>query len=219
MSVVSFISSWLKDIVVLFILISIAELIMPKGNMKRYINLVIGLLIIFTIVNPFAKLMKLDFNLDQAIFNYSKSDDYLNNDEEFYMQQEKQIESLYKEKISNEMIELVEDKTEYKVVDISIGIIESKEKYGEIDYIKLIVDKNKETKSNKISIEKVSPVYIDNNVKAISNKNSKDNDVNNDFNELKELLSSRYSIEKEKITVRGYEKGKGDINEWNIWKT
>lgn len=213
MSVVSFISSWLKDIVVLFILISIAELIMPKGNMKRYINLVIGLLIIFTIVNPFAKLMKLDFNLDQAIFNYSKSDDYLNNDEEFYMQQEKQIESLYKEKISNEMIELVEDKTEYKVVDISIGIIESKEKYGEIDYIKLIVDKNKETKSNKISIEKVSPVYIDNNVKPISNKNSKDNDVNNDFNELKELLSSRYSIEKEKITVRGYEKGKGDINE------
>lgn len=213
MSVVSFISSWLKDIVVLFILISIAELIMPKGNMKRYINLVIGLLIIFTIVNPFAKLMKLDFNLDQAIFNYSKSDDYLNNDEEFYMQQEKQIESLYKEKISNEMIELVEDKTEYKVVDISIGIIESKEKYGEIDYIKLIVDKNKETKSNKISIEKVSPVYIDNNVKAISNKNSKDNDVNNDLNELKELLSSRYSIEKEKITVRGYEKGKGDINE------
>lgn len=213
MSVVSFISSWLKDIVVLFILISIAELIMPKGNMKRYINLVIGLLIIFTIVNPFAKLMKLDFNLDQAIFNYSKSDDYLNNDEKFYMQQEKQIESLYKEKISNEMIELVEDKTEYKVVDISIGIIESKEKYGEIDYIKLIVDKNKETKSNKISIEKVSPVYIDNNVKAISNKNSKDNDVNNDFNELKELLSSRYSIEKEKITVRGYGKGKGDINE------
>lgn len=213
MSVVSFISSWLKDIVVLFILISIAELIMPKGNMKRYINLVIGLLIIFTIVNPFAKLMKLDFNLDQAIFNYSKSDDYLNNDEKFYMQQEKQIESLYKEKISNEMIELVEDKTEYKVVDISIGIIESKEKYGEIDYIKLIVDKNKETKSNKISIEKVSPVYIDNNVKAISNKNSKDNDVNNDLNELKELLSSRYSIEKEKITVRGYEKGKGDINE------
>lgn len=213
MSVVSFISSWLKDIVVLFILISIAELIMPKGNMKRYINLVIGLLIIFTIVNPFAKLMKLDFNLDQAIFNYSKSDDYLNNDEKFYIQQEKQIESLYKEKISNEMIELVEDKTEYKVVDISIGIIESKEKYGEIDYIKLIVDKNKETKSNKISIEKVSPVYIDNNVKAISNKNSKDNDVNNDLNELKELLSSRYSIEKEKITVRGYEKGKGDINE------
>ena len=188
MSVVSFISSWLKDIVVLFILISIAELIMPKGNMKRYINLVIGLLIIFTIVSPFAKLMKLDFNLDQAIFNYSKSDDYLNNDEEFYMQQEKQIESLYKEKISNEIIELVEDKTEYKVVDILIGIIDSKDKYGEID----------------------------NNLKVISNKNSKDNDVNNDsndFNELKELLSSRYSIEKEKIIIRGYEKGKGDINE------
>ena len=30
MGVISFINSWLKDIVVLFILISIAELIMPK---------------------------------------------------------------------------------------------------------------------------------------------------------------------------------------------
>ena len=52
MGVISFINSWLKDIVVLFILISIAELIMPKGNLKKYIRLVIGLLIIYTIINP-----------------------------------------------------------------------------------------------------------------------------------------------------------------------
>ena len=61
MYAISFISTWLKDIVVLFILISIAELIMPKGNMKKYINMVIGLLIIFTIISPFAKLLKLNF--------------------------------------------------------------------------------------------------------------------------------------------------------------
>lgn len=211
MSVVSFISSWLKDIVVLFILISIAELIMPNGNMKRYINLVIGLLIIFTIISPFAKLMKLDFNLDQAIFNYSKPDDFLNRDEEFYVQQEKQIESLYKEKIKKEVIELIEDKTRYKVVDISIGIIENNKDYGKIDYISLLVNMNKETKTNKISIEKVTPVHIDNSSKTTLNISSNEDDVNNEYNELEELLSSRYSIEKEKVIVRGYEKGKGDI--------
>lgn len=211
MSVVSFISSWLKDIVVLFIIISIAELIMPNGNLKRYVNLVIGLLIIFTIVSPIAKFVRLDFNLDQGIINYSKPDDLLNIDERFFIQQEKQIEDLYKEKISKEVIELVEDRTKYKVASISIGIIESKERYGEIDYIELLVNKNKDTKINKISIEKVTPVYIDNDSTAISNKNLEDNDVNFEYKELEELLSNKYSIEKEKIIVKGYEKGKGDI--------
>lgn len=211
MSVVSFISSWLKDIVVLFIIISIAELIMPNGNLKRYVNLVIGLLIIFTIVSPIAKFIRLDFNLDQGIINYSKPDDLLNIDERFLIQQEKQIEDLYKENISKEVIGLVEDKTKYKVVSISIGIIESKERYGEIDYIELLVNKNKDTKTNKISIEKVIPVYIDNDSTTISNKNLKDNDINVEYKELEELLSNRYSIGKEKIIVKGYEKGKGDI--------
>lgn len=213
MSVVPFISSWLKDIVILFIIISIAELIMPNGNMKRYINLVIGLLIIFTVVSPFAKLIKLDFDLDQAIFNYSKPNDLINIDEKFYIQQEKQIEDLYKENISKEVIGLVEDKTKYRVVDISIGIIDRKEKYGEIDYIKLIVNNIKDTKTNKISIEKITPVYIDKNSTSISNKDSKDYVLNDEYDELEELLSNKYSIEKEKITVMGYEKRKGDINE------
>lgn len=215
MSVVPFISSWLKDIVILFIIISIAELIMPNGNMKRYINLVIGLLIIFTVVSPFAKFIKLDFDLDQAIFNYSKPNDLINIDEKFYIQQEKQIEDLYKENISKEIIGLVEDKTKYKVVDISIGIIDRKEKYGEIDYIKLIVNNIKDTKTNKISIEKITPVYIDKNSTSIPipNKDSKDYVLNDEYDELEELLSNKYSIEKEKITVMVYEKRKGDIDE------
>lgn len=211
MSVVSFISSWLKDIVVLFMLISIAELIMPNGNMKRYINLVIGLLIIFTIINPFAKLLKLEFNLDQAVFNYSKPDDFLNSKEEFYIQQEKQIENLYKDKIKKEVIELIEDKTKYKVLDISIGIIEDNEDYGKIDYISLLVNDNKEDKVNKISIKKVDPVYIENSSKAISDINSNEDHVNNEYNELAELISNRYSIDKEKVIIRGYKKEKGDI--------
>jgi len=213
MSVISFVSSWLKDIVVLFIIISIAELIMPKGNMKRYINLVIGLLIIFTIINPFAKLMKLDFNLDQAIFNYSKPNDLINKDEEFYLQQEKQIENLYKDKIRKEVVELVEDKKKYQVVDIAIGIIENKEKYGDIDYIKLIVDKFDKAKSNRIAVEKILPVHIDNILKSDSNNDLKENKEENLYDELKDLISNRYSIEKEKITINSYKKEKGDKDE------
>jgi stage III sporulation protein AF len=205
MGVITFISSWLKDIVVLFILISIVELIMPKGNMKRYINLVIGLLIIYTIINPFAKLMKLDFNLDQEVFNYSKPNEVAINNN-FHTQQDELVENLYKDKIIKEVIELVEINTDYKIIDISVGIINSKEKYGEIDHLNLLVD-TKDNNDKKISIKKVVPVDVQMNSKI------EDKVESGEFSELEDLISSKYSIEKEKITISKYEKENGDKNE------
>jgi len=201
----SFISSWLKDIVVLFILISIAELIMPKGNMRKYINLVIGLLIIFTIISPFVKLIKLDFKLDEVVFNYSKSkDNEINKGNEFYTQQEKQIEKIYKEKISKELIKLVEKNSDYKVIYIDIGILDGEEDYGEIDYIDIIIEeKEKQTKKNTISIEKIPVIEINNSFDENST-------IYQSFDDLKRLISSSYTIEEDRIIIKIFEKGKGE---------
>lgn len=212
MSIVDFISSWLKDIVVLFILISIAGLIMPKGNMKKYIDLVIGLLIIFTIISPFTKLMKMDFNLEEAVFNYSKAGDFIKmGNDEFYLEQEKQIEKVYKEKISSEIIKLIEEESIYKVVDVSIGLLDDKEKYGDIEYLNILLSESMEdVKGNKISIKRIDPIDI--------NKEKDKIPVNNEekYKDLKKLISTKYSIENDKINIMEYEKGKGGYSERNI---
>lgn len=203
MYVISFISTWLKDIVVLFILISIAELIMPKGNMKKYINMVIGLLIIFTIISPFAKLLKLNFNLEQTVFNYSKENIFESKENnELSIQQEEQIKKIYKEKISNEISELIEEKTDYKVLDIVVGIIEKEESYGEIDYLDIVIGKETQTTSkSKIYVEKVKSVEI--------NSGPKENNVSDgEYEELKELISNSYLVAKDRIIIG--EKGKGE---------
>lgn len=201
----SFISSWLKDIVVLFILISIAERIMPKGNMRKYINLVIGLLIIFTIISPFVKLIKLDFKLDEVVFNYSKSkDNEINKGNEFYTQQEKQIEKIYKEKISKELIKLVEKNSDYKVIYIDIGILDGEEDYGEIDYIDIVIEeKEKQTNKNTISIDKIPVIEINNSFDENST-------IYQSFDDLKKLISSSYTIEEDRIIIKIFEKGKGE---------
>lgn len=206
MVIVNFISSWLKDIVVLFILISIAELVMPKGNMKKYIDLVIGLLIIFTIITPFARLTKKDFNLEQSVFNYSKAGDFINvEDKEFYLEQEKQIEKLYKEKISSEIIKLIEAKSIYQVSDLSLDILDSKERYGEIQYLQIILtETKKDINNNKISIEKIRPIDINKRVEEVPK------DFEENYKELKEIISTKYSIEIDKITILKYEKRNGE---------
>lgn len=204
MNVISFLSSWLKDIVILFILISIAELVMPKGNMKKYVNMVIGLLIIFTIVSPFAKLIKMDFNLDKAVFNYSRSSNSQGESKSnFYAEQEKQIEKVYKEKLGREVTNLIEDNTDYKVLDIEVEILNTEERYGEIDYLNILLGNEEDGAKNKISIDNVVPVEI--------NKNQKHEEISEDsFESLKELIGNSYSVDKDKINIKINEKRKGE---------
>lgn len=203
MYAISFISTWLKDIVILFVIISIAELIMPKGNMKKYINMVIGLLIIFTIISPFAKLLKLNFNFEQTVFNYSKPNIIRDIEEnQLYIQQEKQIEKIYKEKISNEITELIQEKTDYTVVDINIEIRTDKETYGEIDYLDISISQDNKA-GDKIYIEKVKPVEILNNTKGeeLSHEG---------YEDIKKLVSNSYLVDIDKINIKWIKKGKGE---------
>ena len=217
MSVVEFISSWLKDIVVLFILISIAGLVMPKGNMKKYIDLVIGLLIIFTIISPFAKLIKMDFSLEETVFNYSKYGNFASKEEDYYsLEQDKQIETVYKSKIKTEIATLIETESKYKVIELSVELSDDKERYGDIKHLEILIGEREsveEARESKVFIEKVKPVEINKKIKPIEINKEIDKTSGTDENkykELKDLIFLRYSIERDKITIREYEKEKGE---------
>lgn len=46
------ISSWAEQIVIAVIIVVIIEMILPKGNSKKYIKTVIGIYILYTIISP-----------------------------------------------------------------------------------------------------------------------------------------------------------------------
>lgn len=52
MKVISFISSWAEQIIVAVIIATIIEMILPNGNNKKYIKVVIGIYVLFTILSP-----------------------------------------------------------------------------------------------------------------------------------------------------------------------
>lgn len=209
MAIVSFISSWLKDIVVLFILISIVELVMPKGNMKRYIDLIIGLLIIFTIITPFAKLRNKEFNLDDAVFKFANSGDLLDiKEEDFHLEQEKQVERLYKEKLKNEIVELIQEESIYTIGEIFLEISHGEENYGEIEYLEIIIKEDNEEmgkrKKDKVEIGRIEPVEISKKPKKEFVEHHKD------YDKLKNLVQKKYSIKEDKIRIINYDKWKGE---------
>ncbi len=189
-SVSDFIYSWIKDLVIIFIIITLVDLVMPKGSMHRYIRFVIGLLIIFAVINPFVNLGNIDFQLDKEVFR--NIDNQFSINEEIIEGQESQIEMMYKDKIANELEGFIDENTEYRVSELDIEIDKTEDNFGAISYINLLIQ-NEDMEVNEDSIGiRVKPVVLE-------YKN--ENEVNNEFLDLKDLISNRYEIDMDLIHI------------------
>lgn len=190
-----FIYDWLKNIVVLFIIITLVDLIMPKGSMKRYINLFIGLIVIFMVISPFLKLTSIDFkqygsNIEGFNLQEDKSID-------FTKQQAESIENIYIEKLSSKIKLIIEDKTEYEIYSVNVEIERDQENFGEIRAIDVILkedlNRSKADNTKTINITKVKKVTLE------EKKSSEDN--NESFNHLKSILSEELEVDKDLIFI------------------
>lgn len=199
MSISNFINSWLRDIVILFIFISIVDLIIAKGTMKRYIDFVIGLLVIFTVINPFLKLTNLNFNLDNAVMKHmdnssvtsaAKIDNLVDSD----------IEKIYISKISNEITRLIQENSNYGVIKINLDVKKG-EDFGEIKHLDIIVSNEKENTQNiiqnKISVKKIEPINIGKKTKEVVIENTVD-----DYENIKQIIFDNLNIDKTLITIK-----------------
>lgn len=67
---INFMSSWAEQIVLAVIVATIIEMILPKNKNKKYIQMVIGVYVLFNIISPIIK-NKDEFSIDQYnIENY-----------------------------------------------------------------------------------------------------------------------------------------------------
>lgn len=200
----NFINSWLKDIVMLFIFISIVDLIMAKGSMKRYIDFVIGLLVIFTVINPFLKLTKINFSLDKVVMKYMDNS-FITSAEKIDSEVDHDIENLFISKLSNEISRLVQENSNYTVRKIDMDI-KSGENFGEIKYLDIIIsDKNIESqnfKQNKINIKKIDSISVGKEVKDRSIENTADN-----YENIKQILYEKLNIDKGLIAIKLEDEG------------
>ena len=60
---IKFLSNWIGQIAIAVIIVSIFEMVLPKGNLKKYIKVVLGIYVIYCLISPFVNKSKL-FDLD-----------------------------------------------------------------------------------------------------------------------------------------------------------
>ena len=219
------ISDWAGGIIIAVIIGTVIEMILPEGNSKKYIKMVIGIYVLFTIVSPIitkftgesiqvSEVLELDKYIVEAE-EAAKAQNTIQNDNQ------DNIMKVYLSGIKSDMKTKIEAKG-YNVKSIDVGVTDD-ETY-KIQYINLSVEENEnisnpeensgeDNEQNIIEntiepveqVEKVE-VSIGSEKTDTKEKSEEDNDNKSQLSyskkqELKEYLSSVYEVNVSSITI------------------
>lgn len=215
---IEWISNWTGGIVVAVIIGTVIEMILPSGNSKKYIKVVIGIYVLFTIVSPVitkftGETIEVSDILDLDKYVEEAEDVAIQNN----IQSNNQIMEVYSSGIKEDLKAKIEAKG-YMVNSIDIGIAND-ESYSITD-ITIDVEKEEKVDGNEMveneentgeadSTNKVEQIENVNKVEISiaddstnSNKNSNEDSLSNsEKKELKEYLSSVYEVNKNNIII------------------
>lgn len=203
---ISFLKTWINQIILAVIITTIIEMILPNGNNKKYIKMVIGLYILFTIIQPIITKLTGD-SIDISNFDYKKyfySDVLETSSEDFENNNSKLIKQAYINNIKEDIENKIKQKG-YKLINCNISIIndENKETYGTIQNISLKLkkqtNKSEEASSNIIKIENIS-VTTNNN--TLNTNILEESDISSDEKQkIIQFLSEEYSVDMKSIVI------------------
>ena len=155
---IDFMSSWAEQIVLAVVVATIIELILPKNKNKKYIQMVLGIYVLFNIISPVIK-DKETFSLEQYnLENYEVESQYEINQSSM----DERIERIYLEELENNIINKFK-KNNYKVEKCDIdAVLDTSKKNAGIHSIKVKIEGEKdENKISKIKKEIVEELEID----------------------------------------------------------
>lgn len=160
--------TWITQIIVLMLIGTIVELLLPNNRMRKYVNLVSGLLLLLILTQPILYLFSVDMTkmvhqVEDTLFD---TDSSLQMSEKKMKTQKQDIESMQEAYIWNEISsqltqsanEVLEEKYELTVTGIEV---EANEDETDIENIlTTIAPKSKQNKNEGHDIG-ISPVEID----------------------------------------------------------
>lgn len=194
-------SSWSKGIVIALIISTLVEMIIPDNNSKKYIKIIIGIFIVYTIISPIIeKLLGQDINEYIEVDNYIQaSSSNVEENKDFQAKANESIKKIYVQNLQNDIKTKLKSKG-YIAESININI--SNDDSYNIEKIEVKINEkvavNENEKQTKTIVDTIRYIQV-----KIDNKNEENKSVidENDKNTIKQLLKDNYDISENKITI------------------
>lgn len=203
---INFLSLWVKNLSLALIVVSILEMLLPNNKTKKYIKMVMGLYILFSIIAPFVNNSNvLNFNIEDVYSDYSKEISSTSATstagEVNQASMDDRLNKLYKEQLESDITQKVEEKG-YDVRKCKVEAHISESDTG-IEYITIEID----GKNN--NVENSNNSDNSNKTDATENSNDSSKYSKNSGNTLEgKIVKEIQKIQKVEIDV-----SKGDDSE------
>ena len=213
---IEFISNWAKGLTMAVIIISILEMILPNNKTKKYVRMIMGVFLLFTIISPF---IQNDIKQELSVANledlFSNQTQIESKDEINQTSMNERIEELYIQELEKDIKNKMNEKG-YEIEKIKIDEnIADEQSETKINKIKLKLQKMQESEEtttkndsleNKIvtQVEKIKE--IDTSIKKNEEKNynnSKElsNLTSADLQNIKKFLKEEYGVDEKCLEI------------------
>ena len=204
-------SSWAKGLGLAIVIVSILEMLLPNNKTKKYIRMIMGLYVLFTLIEPFVTnkemfdINNLDINdyiQTQATSSEINQDSMNDRIEKLYIQE---LEKDITEKLNQKKFNVTKCKVEAKISD---------KEEPKITKIKLNIEnvEKNENKTEKIEnkivteVQKIKPVEKENNVltekeNESNSKREKEKITRTDIENIKKFLIEEYEVKQKCLEI------------------
>jgi len=194
---IEFLKSWVINIVFVVVLVSLIELLLPNSSIKRYVNVIIGMIIIIVILSPVISVINRNLDMNINVFNSfyklnaqsSRLLTQLDNagDREIFINE-------YKRRLSESLRDYIKKEFSFDSdVDLVINEDLSSQNFGMINHITIMLKKNE---GNIIPVEKVEIGSKDENKREDS-----ETTLTQKEKEMIRRISALYGIDIKNISV------------------
>lgn len=198
---IDFLSNWAQGIIVAVIIATIIEMILPNDSSKKYVKVVVGIYILFTIISPIiTKFSSDNFNINDILDTKAYEEQMAKSDEDISKKIEENnnrtIKDIYQSNLESDIKAKLKDKG-YEVLNTYIQIRDD-ENYT-IEFISLSLDKKETEESNQVRNIEIEEVNI-----QIGETNTQESDTSlgsSEKQEIAEYISSTYDIDIKNIEI------------------
>ncbi|MCK9267180.1 MAG: stage III sporulation protein AF [Alkaliphilus sp.] len=203
---VAFISEWVVTIISVIIFTTFIEILIPNSNYKRYIDVVMGFLLVVVILTPLTKFIGGQVDFEEGILKASNQLELStaqNRMSSVQYDNDEAVIRLYKNEIGKQLQDYIEQNTEYAVNNVAIEIDDnnSSPEFGSIKNFDIILEEK--TENVKPINKTVKPIQINIPVRKNNNNTVEVGSilVNNETDLIKENIGNLYNISKDNINI------------------
>ncbi len=199
---IDWISTWAQSIIIAVIIATIIEMILPSGSSKKYIKVVTGVYILFTIISPVITKFT---GKTLAVSDILELDSYVNEIKQKEVSQNllaennsSSIKDIYTANLKSDIKNKLKQKG-YNANNIVLTVGDD-ENYT-LNKIELDIEKIKEDKQEVNEIEAVNKINITISNTVVEKNNNKSSISDKEKEKIKQYLSSVYEIDEKDILV------------------